>query len=84
MNEKDIAPLEISTVVRTVVLAIALINQVISSLGFIALEVDEQAIYSFISLLFTGIASLWAWWKNNSFTKAARAADAYGRHFKSN
>ena len=25
---------------------------------------------------------IWAWWKNNSLTKHARAADEYGKHFK--
>ena len=28
-----------------------------------------------LTLVFTILASLWAWWKNNSFTKAAIQAD---------
>ncbi len=73
----------VDTLARTLILVLALINQVISSLGFLPLQVDEQSIYQFISLAFTAAAALAAWWKNNSFTEHAIKADEYGRELKS-
>lgn len=65
-----------STVIRTVVLVIALINQVLTSLGYPILPFTDEQITELISLIFTIGASAWAWWKNNSFTKHAIKADA--------
>ena len=42
----------------------------------------ESEIYELLSLLVTIGASLWAWWKNNSFTKPAIEADKYMHHLK--
>lgn len=64
-----------STVIRTVVLVIALINQVLTSLGYPILPFTDEQITELISLIFTIGASAWAWWKNNSFTKRAIKAD---------
>ena len=63
------------TIVRTIVLIVALINQVLTILGANPLPFSEEEIYELISGAVTAVASLWAWWENNSFTKAAIAAD---------
>ena len=63
------------TVIRTVLLALALVNQVLAALDLAPLPVSESGVYDFLSLGFTAAASVWAWWKNNSFTRAARKAD---------
>ena len=65
------------TIIRTVVLALALVNQVLTMLGIPVLPFDEQQITDGLSMIFTAAASIWAWWKNNSFTKAAKTADAF-------
>lgn len=65
------------TIIRTVVLALALVNQVLTMLGMPVLPFDEQQVIDGLSMLFTTVASIWAWWKNNSFTKAAKTADAF-------
>ena len=44
---------------------------------------DEQ-IRELVSLLFTVGSSLWAWWKNNSFTQAALAGDEVKNSIKAN
>lgn len=65
------------TIARTIVLIIALINQVLTVLGYSPLPFVEEQINELISLCFTIGASAWAWWKNNSVTKAAQQADEY-------
>ena len=65
------------TIIRTVVLAVALINQVLTVFGKNPLPFSDEAIYEALSLAATAGASLWAWWKNNSFTSQAVEADRY-------
>ena len=65
------------TVVRTVVLLVSLLNQVLTLIGKNPLPFSDSTVYEGVSLLCTIGTSLWAWWKNNSFTSAALAADAY-------
>ena len=79
MTNQKITP---DTIIRTVILALALINQVLTASGKNPLPFAENEVYELLSLLATIGASLWAWWKNNSFTKPAIEADKYMRHLK--
>ena len=63
------------TIVRTVILALALINQLLSATGHAVLPIQDEQVETLITTVATILASLWAWWKNNSFTQAAIAAD---------
>ena len=63
------------TIVRTIVLIIALVNQVLAIAGKEIFPVTEDQVYQIVSLIATIGASVWAWWKNNSFTKKAIKAD---------
>ena len=63
------------TIVRTVLLAVALINQILIVLGINPLPFAEEEIYEIISTIATACAALWTWWKNTSFTPAAITAD---------
>ena len=63
------------TIVRTVILIVALINQALTVSGKSLIPITDDQINEIITLLFTVGASLWAWWKNNSFTKNAIKAD---------
>lgn len=65
------------TIARTIVLVIALINQVLAVLGKEVLPFADDTIYELVTLVFTIGASAWSWWKNNSVTKKAIAADEY-------
>ena len=65
------------TIVRTVFLVISLLNQILTVMGKNPLPFSDQAVYQGISAVITTAASLWAWWKNNSFTREALAADRY-------
>lgn len=70
------------TIIRTIVLVIALVNQVLTSMGKNPLPFSEDTIYELVTLLVTICASAWAWWKNNSFTPAAIQADKYMKNLK--
>lgn len=78
------APLktQTGTIVRTVCLALALLNQVLVACGIKALPITDDQINTVISTLITIGVSLWTWWKNNSFTKAAIKADQTLRDIK--
>lgn len=65
------------TIARTVVLLFALVNQVLTICGWNPLPFSEEGVYEAVSILLTVGASLWAWWKNNSFSSAALEADRY-------
>lgn len=67
--------IETGTIVRTVVLVIALINMALTAFGKNPLPFSDDEVYSGVSALITVIASLVAWWKNNSFTTQAIEAD---------
>lgn len=66
---------KIDTIARTIVLFIALANQVLAIAGKEIFPVTEDQVYQVVTLVATIGASVWAWWKNNSFTKAAIEAD---------
>ena len=56
------------TIIRTVVLALALINQILTSTGHSVIPITDDQVTELITLAFTIGTSVWAWWKNNSFT----------------
>lgn len=70
------------TIARTVVLALALINQVLTVFGYNVIDISTETINTLISTIFTVITALVAFWKNNSFTKAAIEADEVMRELK--
>ena len=63
------------TIARTIVLVLALVNQILAIEGKSAISFANSDIYQLVSLIWTIGASVTAWWKNNSFTAAARKAD---------
>lgn len=68
------------TIVRTAVLAFALINQVLTISGYNPLPFTDEEFGQAVSMVLTAGASLWAWWKNNSFTQNAIIVDEYLHH----
>lgn len=63
------------TWVRTIVLVIALIGQLLVILGKRTEAVDIDTWTEYVTYAVTVISSVWAWWKNNSFTQQAQDAD---------
>lgn len=70
------------TIIRSLVLIVALINQVLTTLGKNPLPFSDDLIYELITVMATVAASIVAWWKNNSFTKKAILADGYLHNLK--
>lgn len=73
MNRANISS---GTISRTILLLLALVNQCFSIVGIPLLPIDNEQIETLVTLLWTLVASLMAWWKNNSFTQGAIRADA--------
>lgn len=69
------AKISTDTIIRTIVLGIALLNQILTMCGINPLPWSEDEAYTITSTIVTAVASIWSWWKNNSFTKAAIEAD---------
>ena len=69
---KNITP---GTMARTVCLVLALTNQILTVLGYNVINISDDTVNTLITTGFTVITAIAAWWKNNSFTKAAIEAD---------
>lgn len=72
------------TVARTICLAVALVNQILTAMGHTMLDVSNDDINTLISTGFTIAAAVASWWKNNSFTQAALKADEVMKEEKAN
>lgn len=80
MNQKQtVTP---GTIARTLILALALINQILTASGHSIIAVSDDDINTLITTGFTVVSALLAWWKNNSFTKPALKADEVLREEK--
>lgn len=69
--------IEQGTIIRTVLLVVALINQALTIAGHSVLPISDEQLTEFLSMGFTIVTALWSWWKNNSFTKSAKMADKF-------
>lgn len=59
-------------IIRTVVLFVALLNQSLVLTGFSPLPFTDEQIKNGLTIVFTIVASLWTWWKDNDITRKAR------------
>lgn len=63
------------TIARTIVLALALINQCLVMAGVQTLPIQDEQVETLVTTGATVVTAVIAWWKNNSFTQAARVGD---------
>lgn len=63
------------TIARTIVLALALVNQFLAFFGKPLIKFSSAEITELVANFWTLAAAIAAWWKNNSFTLPARAGD---------
>ena len=76
MKEENVS-IKTETIIRTVCLIIALVNQLLIGLGKQPIPIEDKEIYTLVSTLVTIVLALRCWWKNNSFTLPAIRADEY-------
>lgn len=79
MNEEMEQELTVKadTIIRTICLIIALANQLLIWFGKERIPFTDDEIYQAVSYIVLSVVALWSWWKNNSFTQPALAADEY-------
>ena len=70
------------TIARTIILALALVNQLLSVTGHAVLPIEDAQVETLVSTIWTVVAACVAWWKNQSFTINAREADLYLQDLK--
>ena len=67
--------ISVGTLARTIILVLALINQILVISGHSVLPIQDEQVELLVSTAWTVVASLISWWKNNSFTTPAIKAD---------
>lgn len=67
------------TIVRTIMVAIVVINLILKAFGIEVINADEFFIAGIVETLVEIGAIAAAWWYNNSYTEKARKADEFMR-----
>ena len=70
------------TIVRTIMLAIVLINLVLKHFGIDVINVEESQVLTFVEAVLEVGTIIVAFWKNNSFTDKAIKADNFLKQLK--
>ena len=70
------------TIARTIILCLALINQVLTATGHSMINIADEDVNLLVSTIFTIVTAIVAWWKNNSFTHEAIEADEVMKNLK--
>ena len=70
------------TIVRTISLAIVIMNIVLKKFGVDLINVSESEILTAVEMLIEIAVIVVAWWKNNSYSKNAIQADEFLKHLK--
>ena len=60
---------KIAVLVRTAVLFLALVNQLLLVFGYTMLPITEEELNAFLTTLLTILSSLWVWWGENHLFK---------------
>lgn len=84
MSENSRMTISAGTIARTIILVLALVNQILTATGHSVINISDESINTLISTGFTIVTAIVAWWKNNSFTQSALKADEAMRELKSN
>lgn len=75
MKKFNFKGVSVQTWARTLVLILALVSQLCVILGKRTEAIDVDQWQEYVTYALTVIGSIWAWWKNNSFTQQAQEAD---------
>ena len=75
MKKINLKGVTVQTWARSIVLLLALVSQLCVILGKRTEAIDVDQWQEYVTYALTVIGSIWAWWKNNSFTQQAQDAD---------
>ena len=84
MSENSRMTISAGTIARTIILVLALVNQLLTAMSHGVINISDESINPLISTGFTSVTAIVAWWKNNSFTQSALKADEVMREGKEN
>lgn len=82
-TQDTVQKISASTIARTIILMLAMLNQILNISGHSIIPIDDETINLLVGNVWIVLIALRAWWKNNSFTKHAILADAQLRSAKS-
>ncbi len=80
---KNINKIDKLTIMRTMLLVVALTNQFLAVAGKSPLPIEDSQIELLVSTTWTLTIAIWSWWKNNSFTQNAIEAQEVLNYLKS-
>lgn len=70
------------TIIRTALLLLAIINNLLSIFGKPVLPITDEQLELIVSTIITVAMAIINWWKNNSYTAEAIEADVYMKRLK--
>ena len=73
----NIGNVKVGTWVRGILLIISFVNMALSAAGKAPIPTDYNELYTIVSVIFSILVGISAYWKNNSFTEAAQTADKF-------
>ena len=73
----NLSGVKTSTWIRLIMLVLSLVNLILGAFNIAPITFDENELYTVVSVIFAVITGVVTFWKNNSFTSAAQAADEY-------
>ena len=65
------------TWVRLILMVGSLVNLTLGAFGVAGISFDENQLYAIVSVVLAIVTGVVSYWKNNSFTAAAQAADEF-------
>ena len=71
----NIGNVKVGTWVRGILLIISFVNMALSAAGKAPIPADYNELYTIVSVIFSVLVGISAYWKNNSFTQSAIQAD---------
>ena len=75
-EEIDVPNVTVGTIIRTILLAIGIINLILTCTGHSPLPFDSEDVNLAVSVVYQAVVSVIAWWKDNDFTTKARTRKA--------
>ena len=73
----NIKKVKAGTWARLILMVISLVNMALAAAGKAPIPANYDELYTIVSIVFSVLVGVAAYWKNNSFTSAAQAADEY-------